>query len=445
MDKLELPVIFSKFGMELVSEDPLLWELYRKSNCQNLSDFLNLGATARSRLEHWNQTAEESLSAAVSIYLQTSQRVEKLIEPKSKGDDTDSLPKPSVAPARRASPPAPAEPIEESPLSRSILRICREQGWSARELIVLRGRDLQRPRARKTLAELAETHRTSRDRLIDAENSALEKLRSPVLLERFGELFKDRIRPVWLVMAQGQSTFARSESLKTHENQLSPADLFLIRSLHGSLESWLDTHCSPTAEGWTCPVSLEPPPAPEAPIPDIEEPEQEREEQEEVGAPSDEVQPDNLPVTKGCLARLTSGDVARIRFLLETREALLAEIDEINRSLSAWEHNPLGPAGETVAPAAPAPPRRRMKEEIIAALKAAGPAGVAVLELSQALGIKPASVYTWFYITGAKIPQIQKTGSARYSWIETPADDAPPPEPLSPVGENSVSDLSKTV
>jgi hypothetical protein len=403
----EMPPAFPKFGMDLISNSPLLCELYRKSRCGNLADFLNLGTSGRFQLEGWSDTAEQIFTQAVSVYVRTYEAIERLVTPKPKARIDVPPERPS------SSPPAPViqqppESLAEGPLTQRILRTCREHGWSSRELLVLRGRYLQRPRARKTLAELGEIHRTSRDRLIEAENSALEKLRAPALSARLKELLHERIRSIWLAMAPGQTTLSKNEPLKELEQRISPDDLFLIRSIHGSLDNWLNSACGPKQDGWSCPVSLDPPP--------VLEPMRNG----NLNPPNLEPVADTSLIAKGCLTRLTSADVRRIRYLLEKRTALLAEIEEINGTLASCMPGKNGAQHETRPSSnTAASPRRRIKEEIVAALKSAGPHGVSVLELSESLEIKPGSLYTWFYITGSKIPQIRKAGPARYCWSET--------------------------
>jgi len=58
--------------------------------------------------------------------------------------------------------------------------------------------------------------------------------------------------------------------------------------------------------------------------------------------------------------------------------------------------------------------RGSTKERVIAALQAAGVAGISVKELSAKLGIKNQNLHTWFNQTGKKIAQITKVSLGRY-------------------------------
>lgn len=63
-------------------------------------------------------------------------------------------------------------------------------------------------------------------------------------------------------------------------------------------------------------------------------------------------------------------------------------------------------------------PRGAIKKKIIAALKAAGDAGMKVTDLSKKIGVKNANVHVWFSSTGSKLPEIKKVGKGHYKLSE---------------------------
>lgn len=133
------------------------------------------------------------------------------------------------------------------------------------------------------------------------------------------------------------------------------------------------------------------------------------------------------------LSKLTSKDLNAIAQLIEKKEGLLRQVDEINAELSQYQ-------GTDSAPK-PAPGRKRrvgraskktkmarqarkgaarqkrgvMKDRILSELQNAGENGATVKELAGKLGTKPANVSVWFYTTGAKLPNIKKVAPATYA------------------------------
>lgn len=66
--------------------------------------------------------------------------------------------------------------------------------------------------------------------------------------------------------------------------------------------------------------------------------------------------------------------------------------------------------------AASAPAKRgELKAQIIDTLKAAGPKGISVSDLSEKLGVKYKNLYVWFLTTGKRIPGLEKVGAAQYA------------------------------
>lgn len=75
------------------------------------------------------------------------------------------------------------------------------------------------------------------------------------------------------------------------------------------------------------------------------------------------------------------------------------------------------PSKKAGAPAKRAP-RGQIKKKIIAALKAAGDAGLKVTDLSKKIGVKNANVHVWFSSTGKKLPEIKRVGKAHFKLVE---------------------------
>jgi hypothetical protein len=117
--------------------------------------------------------------------------------------------------------------------------------------------------------------------------------------------------------------------------------------------------------------------------------------------------------------------------LLEQRAALLKQLAQVDSQLASLAGaqaaaTPVAaPKPATVAKpvAKPTPKtktasgRRRMKEEVLELLKAAGPDGITVGELASRLGVGVNRIFTWFYSTGKNIEQIKKVANARYRWV----------------------------
>jgi hypothetical protein len=129
------------------------------------------------------------------------------------------------------------------------------------------------------------------------------------------------------------------------------------------------------------------------------------------------------------LTTLKSSDLQKISRLLEKKEGLQAELEEVDRQL---ENFPSGQAATAprgrgaAAPKAPRPGpgkrvkkagRGQMKERIAEALKRSGREGLAVKDLAQQLGTNYGNVSVWFQTTGKKVDEIRKVGPARYAWV----------------------------
>ena len=118
------------------------------------------------------------------------------------------------------------------------------------------------------------------------------------------------------------------------------------------------------------------------------------------------------------LTKLSSSDLAVIAKAVQQKEALLAQIAEIDRQLAAigtgapepsqgLRRNPGRPPKSATAVGGR---RGKVKEQIINALKAAGATGITVPELASQLGMKVANVRAWIYTTGKKVVKPVKRG-----------------------------------
>ncbi|MDD5201018.1 MAG: hypothetical protein PHC88_14585 [Terrimicrobiaceae bacterium] len=150
------------------------------------------------------------------------------------------------------------------------------------------------------------------------------------------------------------------------------------------------------------------------------------------------------------LTELTPAALTELIQLVDKKQALLLQIEKIDKSLqaavagkapvksspkTAKTPKPARPVAAVKSapkpapiPAAPAPVRAKrgsMKEGILAALQAAGAEGLAVSSIAAKLGVAPANVHVWFSTTGKKVPQITKLGAGLYAYGE-PAPAATP-------------------
>jgi transposase-like protein len=123
------------------------------------------------------------------------------------------------------------------------------------------------------------------------------------------------------------------------------------------------------------------------------------------------------------LIDISSATLRKMVKLSERKEALLSQIQELDRQMAALQQ----PAEEGSAFVRVQPLKRTsargtkgrmergaLKAKIIAALRAAGQGGMTIRELSDQLGIKPANLYVWFNGTGRKTKGIKKIGPAKY-------------------------------
>ncbi len=144
------------------------------------------------------------------------------------------------------------------------------------------------------------------------------------------------------------------------------------------------------------------------------------------------------------LSNLSTAGLEKLIALVKKRESLQAEIAAVEQQLSVA-------LGATSAPVAKAPKTRKvrgkgkkakaapvaavkeapkaaaakpvkkgkrgaLKESVLAALTAAGPAGIAVKDLSAKLGVKNQNLHVWFSTTGKTVKGLKKTKSGTWAY-----------------------------
>ena len=129
------------------------------------------------------------------------------------------------------------------------------------------------------------------------------------------------------------------------------------------------------------------------------------------------------------LTNITSIALRNLIKLTERKESLIQEIESIEGQLASLINGKPARVGtkRRGRPAKNTPkatikktgktkraPRGAIKKKILAALKAAGDAGLKVTDLSKKIGVKNANVHVWFSSTGSKLPEIKKVGKGHY-------------------------------
>ncbi len=135
------------------------------------------------------------------------------------------------------------------------------------------------------------------------------------------------------------------------------------------------------------------------------------------------------------LTNISSNALKNLIKLTKRKEGLVREIEKIEQQLaslitgkavrsSGKRRGRPAKKGATVKKKAAArgaakrAPRGAIKKKILAALKAAGDAGMKVTDLSKKIGVKNANVHVWFSSTGSKLPEIKKVGKGHYKLQE---------------------------
>ena len=126
------------------------------------------------------------------------------------------------------------------------------------------------------------------------------------------------------------------------------------------------------------------------------------------------------------LTNIPSSTLKQLVRLSERKEALMAQIQEIDREMLRVQDKFGIPSREgdqrapvTVSRAPGGPIRRRskrgaLKEKILRSLRSAGKKGATVSELSKKLKAPSANLYVWFNGTGRSVSGIKKIGVAKY-------------------------------
>jgi len=126
------------------------------------------------------------------------------------------------------------------------------------------------------------------------------------------------------------------------------------------------------------------------------------------------------------LTNIPSSTLKQLVRLSERKEALMAQIQEIDREMLRVQDKFGIPSREgdqrapvTVSRAPGGPIRRRskrgaLKEKILRSLRSAGKKGATVSELSKKLNVPSANLYVWFNGTGRSVSGIKKIGVAKY-------------------------------
>jgi len=143
---------------------------------------------------------------------------------------------------------------------------------------------------------------------------------------------------------------------------------------------------------------------------------------------------------------LSSASLRALLSLTEKREKLLAELSAIEAKISealngvsVASSKPVDRRGGLVGSSRQATPTKRrgkrgaVKELILAGLKEAGEAGIAVKHLAAKLAIKPQNLHVWLHTTGKNSGLIEALGRGVYRLkeslgLEPSKIEAPKPE-----------------
>lgn len=146
---------------------------------------------------------------------------------------------------------------------------------------------------------------------------------------------------------------------------------------------------------------------------------------------------------------LSAASLRSLLALAEKKEALLIEISKIDSEISnALEtgsgakseiaEKPAKKAGRrkkvggATSKAAKTGKRGRVKELILAGLKEAGEAGIAVKDLAVKLGLKPQNLHVWFHTTGKKSDLTERVSNGIYRLKQSVGAASPQEVPQAP-------------
>ena len=117
---------------------------------------------------------------------------------------------------------------------------------------------------------------------------------------------------------------------------------------------------------------------------------------------------------------LSSASLRSLIVLTEKREKLTIELATVEKQIAAAiggdsNANPTPKIGKGRAKAAKKRGKRgAVKELILAGLKEAGEAGIAVKHLAAKLAIKPQNIHVWLHTTGKKSGLVEAAGKGIY-------------------------------
>lgn len=142
---------------------------------------------------------------------------------------------------------------------------------------------------------------------------------------------------------------------------------------------------------------------------------------------------------------LSTDSLRSILSLSEKRDALLAELQKVETEISkalgsgtvakastlshktgngrAAAASPKTTGGKKISPKRGK--RGTVKELILAGLKEAGEAGIAVKHLAAKLAIKPQNIHVWFHTTGKKSGLVEAAGKGVYRLKQAVGVEAP--------------------
>jgi hypothetical protein len=134
---------------------------------------------------------------------------------------------------------------------------------------------------------------------------------------------------------------------------------------------------------------------------------------------------------------LSSAALRNLVTLAEKRERLTSELSAIEAQIAATlGGTPIAKVKVKTERAAKAPKKRgkrgAVKELILAGLKEAGEAGIAVKHLAAKLALKPQNLHVWFHTTGKKSGLVEAAGKGIYRLkqaigVEAPKIEVPKP------------------
>lgn len=123
-------------------------------------------------------------------------------------------------------------------------------------------------------------------------------------------------------------------------------------------------------------------------------------------------------------SKLNTVTLRQVLKLSERKEALLKELEQIEKEIFSYLHEANASSGSGLRTTSPtgnhAPSssvrlgKGMMKQNILQALAEAGEAGLRVPELSKKIHTSSASLHVWFTNVGKKLQEIEKIGAGHF-------------------------------